>query len=167
MFTASDGSSTISSEVIVQAAPGVPLIKELRDTASGSSGTVCSPGSRVSLRGGWLAGATESDWSGDRQELGGAAVLVNGSRVPVPAASPTEVTFKCPNTAAGAILNLELETAAGRSHVINTVLRESTLQFSRYPKLPGTKRPRLSSILSWRCLETIVTRVYPHKLATR
>jgi len=59
--------------------------------------------------------------------LAGAAVLINGSRVPVLAASPTEVTFKCPNGPGGGILNVELETAAGRSGVLKTALRESTL----------------------------------------
>jgi len=137
MFSASDGPDTVASEVIVTAGSGVPLIEELRDTANGSSGTACSPGSLVSLRGGWLAATSESDWSGDRQELGGAAVLVNGSRVPVLAASPTEVTFKCPNTLSGSILNLEVETAAGRSQGVNAVMRESTVAILTVHEVAG------------------------------
>jgi hypothetical protein len=134
-FLAPDAADPVSADVVVQAGTGVPLIEEMRNTGSGSAEEVCSPASMATLRGGWLSSATVSDWSGESLELGGTAVEVNGSRVPVLAASPTEVTFECPNASAGTVLTVAVETASGRSGDTKTIMRESTLAALTVPGL--------------------------------
>lgn len=89
-------------------------------------GVVCSPGSAATLQGGWLSFSDSefSDPSGSSLELGGTAVRVNGSPVPVLYASPERVDFQCPASGAGP-LSLTLETASGSSSPIEVTMAEA------------------------------------------
>ena len=114
-FTASDAAGgSASAEVALQAGEGAPLLEGLRNAASGSSEAVCSPGALATAGGGWFGS-------------GGTQVRVNGAPVAVVAASPTAVTFVCPDAAVGTTLQVEVETAQGRSAVLSTLMRDSAL----------------------------------------
>jgi len=107
-----DGNST-SAEVNVTVGSGAPVATALVNAASLAKDAVCSPGSRASLLGQWLR-----DGEPPR-------VFVNGASVPVEASDATRVDFLCPQSTPGTPLQVWLETAAGRTDSLSTVLRES------------------------------------------
>jgi uncharacterized protein (TIGR03437 family) len=58
--------------------------------------------------------------------LGGTKVKVNGEYVPVLRASSTEVRFLCPSLAPGTQLTVGLETQAGVSELLKTVMQTAS-----------------------------------------
>ncbi|MBV8843348.1 MAG: putative Ig domain-containing protein [Bryobacterales bacterium] len=114
IFSVTDAAQRSSAaEVQIQTGSGAPVIDTVQNAASGSTDSVCSSGSLATAGGGWLAPGTE--------------VLVNRAPVPVVFASTEQVTFVCPSLAAGTPIEVAVQTAAGRSNALKTVLRDSAL----------------------------------------
>jgi uncharacterized protein (TIGR03437 family) len=113
-FSATDiTQASASAEVSIQTGDGTPVVESLQNAASESTEAVCSSGALATLRGGWLSNAKK--------------VIVNGSSIPVLQASATAVTFECPEAPAGTGLSIVVQTAAGRSAPVTTVMRDSAL----------------------------------------
>jgi uncharacterized protein (TIGR03437 family) len=113
-FLASDVTgASATADVLIQAGNGAPVAESLQNAASGSSDAVCSRGALATLRGGWLANGS------------GTEVLINGASVSTVLASPTAVTFPCPEATVGSRLSVAVRTAAGRSAALTTVMRDS------------------------------------------
>jgi uncharacterized protein (TIGR03437 family) len=125
-FSASDeaGRST-RAHVAIQAGSGGPEIESVQNAASGSSEAACSSGSLATIRGEWLAAAAASRPAGDALSLAGTKVRANGRYVPVVSASPAEVTFVCPASAAGGELGVAVETSMGVSAPATAAVRDS------------------------------------------
>jgi uncharacterized protein (TIGR03437 family) len=128
IFSASDITQTsTTADVAMQAGDGTPVVESLENAASGSRDAVCSSGGLATVRGGWLSNGTAADPSGESLQIGGTQVLVNGGPVAVVLASPTAVSFACPEAAVGTTLSVAIQTAAGRSAALTTVMRDSAL----------------------------------------
>jgi uncharacterized protein (TIGR03437 family) len=113
-FSATDiTQASTSADVVIQAGDGAPVVESLQNAASASTEAVCSSGALATLRGGWLSDPTR--------------VIVNDAAVPIILASSTAVTFECPQIPAGATLSIIVQTSAGRSAPVTTVVRESAL----------------------------------------
>ena len=113
-FSASDiTQASASAEVSIQTGDGTPVVESVQNAASGSTEAVCSRGALATLRGGWLSDVTR--------------VIVNEASVPIVQASATAVTFECPEAPAGTGLSIVVQTAAGRSAPVTTVMRDSAL----------------------------------------
>jgi uncharacterized protein (TIGR03437 family) len=110
--------SSARSEITVSS--GKPVIAR-------STNVACSPDSIATLHGNWLSLADEdlSDPTGSSGRLGGTAVHVNGDLAAVLFASPARVDFQCPNTPAGAGLDISVETSAGATTPIHTTMLEA------------------------------------------
>jgi uncharacterized protein (TIGR03437 family) len=127
-FSASDITQTsTTADVAIQAGDGTPVVESLENAASGSREAVCSSGGLATVRGGWLSKGTAADPSGESLQIGGTQVLVNGGPVAVVLASPTAVSFACPEAGVGTTLSVAIQTAAGRSVELTTVMRDSAL----------------------------------------
>jgi len=118
--TNSAAQSQSSRQVSIEVTAGTPLLAAMDRS--------CSPAAVASLSGRWLSEAesTLSDPSGDKLDLGGTKVKVNGEYVPVLRVSATEVRFLCPSLAPGTQLTVGLETQAGVSEPLNTVMQTAS-----------------------------------------
>jgi len=112
-FSATDAVGSSTAEVEIRTGSGAPELDSSQNAASESTTSVCSSGALATVRGGWLAPDAE--------------VLVNDAPVPVVFASPVQVTFVCPSIAAGTTIAVVVQTPAGRSNAIKTVVRDSAL----------------------------------------
>ena len=135
-FTATN-SARISSTgwVIIETDPGLPVITDLRNSASQQSQAVlpkdrvtaqstsmsCSPGSLASLLGRWLAAGAQPtrNPTGNSTELAGAEVIVNGNRAPVAYASATRVDFLCPEALSGGELEISAQIGGTVTNVVH------------------------------------------------
>ena len=126
VFTATNSSGgSAKQRVHVEVGSGEPVVNAMVNAATGSTDGACSPGSVASLQGKWLFNGTQAaDPSGNSVDLAATRVEVNGVRAPVLFAEPTRVDFLCPQGAAGTALEAILETAAGRSGVVRTVMQD-------------------------------------------
>lgn len=109
-FTATNqfGQSS-SAQVNIDVTSGQPTLAATQDA--------CSPGAIGSVKGSWLTaqGAAFSDPSGNAMELGGTKVQINGQKVPMLSATPSEVHFICPALPSGTPLQVAVETESGTS----------------------------------------------------
>jgi uncharacterized protein (TIGR03437 family) len=116
----SAGQSWSTAQVSIEVTAGTPTLASMDRS--------CSPAAVASLRGTWLSesGSILSDPSRNELAGGGAKVQVNGEYVPVLRASSTEVRFLCPSLAAGTQLTVSVETQAGVSEPLNTVMQNAS-----------------------------------------
>jgi uncharacterized protein (TIGR03437 family) len=105
-------------ELLIEVGSAKPMIRTLANGASGSKELVCSPGSVARVVG---AGFLEPG-----ADAGSVSVKVNGSAVPVTAASSSWVTFQCPQLPLGTALEVVVETPAGVSEPVRTTMRDTT-----------------------------------------
>jgi uncharacterized protein (TIGR03437 family) len=107
-FTAANQANvSVEKQLRIRVGAGSPSIARATMPVSGSI---------VRLNGEWLGPIDEaSDAGGRALELGGTRVKVNGAYVPVLYAGLTQVSFLCPNGAAGERLEILVETPAGSS----------------------------------------------------
>jgi len=112
--------SSSTTQVSIEVTSGTPTLASMDRS--------CSPAAVASLRGSWLSegGSSLSDPSGNELDLEGTKVRVNGEYVPVLRASSTEVRFLCPSLAAGTQLTVGVETQAGVSEPLNTVMQSAS-----------------------------------------
>jgi len=116
-FTATNSASASSTgQLTIYVDSGVPIITDLRNAASQVQ-PACTSGSVASVMGRWLSSVAQpvSDLTGGSTTLGGAQVLVNGTGVPVLAASSGRIDFLCPTAPAGTALSVTVQNAAGTS----------------------------------------------------
>ena len=97
-------------------------------TIAGSDRLVCSPGAPASLQGSGFAdpGSEWSDAAGQSLELGGTKVKIDDQYVPVLAASESQVSSLCPDSAPGTPLVATVETDAGTSQPLTVSMRTAT-----------------------------------------
>jgi uncharacterized protein (TIGR03437 family) len=125
-FTAinSDDIST-TERVRIDVGSGKPVIRAVVNAATNSPDAACSPGSVARLLGKWLLSDTRvADPSGHSVKLAGTHVNVNGTPAPVLYADSTRVDFLCPQIRTGTVLEAVVETEAGRSEVVKTVMQQ-------------------------------------------
>ncbi len=121
-FTATNSASASSTgQVTIHVDSGRPIITDIRNAASQTQ-PACSSGSVASVTGRWLASVTQPvfDLTGGSTALGGARVLVNGTGVPVLAASSARIDFLCPTFPGGTVLNVIVQSDAGASDPTQT-----------------------------------------------
>jgi uncharacterized protein (TIGR03437 family) len=125
IFTATNSIRISATErVLIEVGSGAPVVSAIINAATGSQSSACSPGSVASLRGKWLFnGARAADPSGNSVDLAGTRVKVNGAMTPVLYADSTRVDFLCPQFAAGTPLEAAIETKAGMSGVVKSVMQ--------------------------------------------
>lgn len=106
---------------------GTPAVTSLENGVGSGAPAGGSPGSVATLRGHSLFAGTVpvSDLSGSSADLGGTRVLVNGAYVPVLYASASRVDLLCPDAVAGARLAISVETAAGQSKELDSLVQTS------------------------------------------
>jgi uncharacterized protein (TIGR03437 family) len=127
-FSASDITQTsTTADVALQSGDGTPVVESLENAASGSRESVCSGGALATVRGGWLSNGTAADPSGESLLVGGTQVLVNDTPVAVVLASPSALSFACPEAPVGTTLSVAVQTAVGHSAALTTVMRDSAL----------------------------------------
>jgi uncharacterized protein (TIGR03437 family) len=104
------GGVTSAASVLLDIQRGVPAGLRLRNIAGDSAPAACVPGAAVSVTGSFLAidGATR--------------VLANGQDAEVLRAGAETVEFLCPSGAPGSPLSIVVETAAGTSAPLQTVM---------------------------------------------
>jgi uncharacterized protein (TIGR03437 family) len=104
---------------------GEPVVNSWVNAATGARDAACSPGSVASLRGDWLfSGRQAADPSGNSTELAGTRVKVNGAVAPLLYADSTRVDFLCPQFPAGTPLEAVVETDAGISGAVTSVMQQ-------------------------------------------
>ena len=119
---ADENSSAADAAVEVEVDSGATAIADVVNAASRLNAAACSSGSLASITGRWLSNDEPvEDRSGSETELSGMRVQVNGTYVPVVFASPTEVSFLCPEAAPGTRLGITLETKSGFVGTTETV----------------------------------------------
>lgn len=122
-FTATNGANASSSKSVqITVDAGQPVIDS-------PASAVCSPGAIGMLRGRWLSSeeSTLADLSGNRTELGGTRVRVNGVYAPVLVAAASKVDFLCPsNMPTGTPLEIVVETAAGAGEPVRTAMQAAS-----------------------------------------
>jgi uncharacterized protein (TIGR03437 family) len=119
-FTAKGLTAASTTTVHVEVGDGMPSI-------ASPSEAICSSGAIASLSGKWLGpDDAAADPSGNSTELGGTAVRVNGSRVPLLYAGKTQASFLCPAGTPGDALKIELETPSGVSTAVKTTAQAAT-----------------------------------------
>jgi uncharacterized protein (TIGR03437 family) len=125
-FTAINSADISTTErVRIGVGSGKPVIRAVVNAATNSPDAACSPGSVASLLGKWLSDGTRvADPSGSSLELAGTRVYVNGTPAPVLYADSTRVDFLCPQIRTGTVLEAVIETEAGRSEVVKTVMQQ-------------------------------------------
>jgi uncharacterized protein (TIGR03437 family) len=104
---------------------GKPVLTKLQNTAGSDGPAGCTAGSAATVHGRWLFGGAlpAVDPSGASNELSETRVLVNGEYAPILYASENRVDLVCPSGAVGTPVSIVVETAAGRSNVL-----EGTIQ---------------------------------------
>jgi uncharacterized protein (TIGR03437 family) len=123
--TAAGDRTTATSEIEVDS--GTPEIRRVLNAASRSTETACSPGAIASLEGRWLtAGEPTSDPTGESTELTGTSVTINGTLVPILAASATRVDFLCPAVPSESTLEITLRTPFGIAGPVQTVSKQAS-----------------------------------------
>jgi uncharacterized protein (TIGR03437 family) len=125
-FTAINSADISTTErVRIDVGSGKPVVSTVVNAATNSPDAACSPGSVASLLGNWLSGgARAADPSGSSLELVGTYVYVNGTPAPVLYADSTRVNFLCPQIGAGTVLEAVVETEAGKSEAVKTVMQQ-------------------------------------------
>ena len=116
-FTATNRTGeSVDGTVVVEVMSGDPLLKRLVQSATRSADRACSPGSLATLQGSGLRkGASEED----------VRVSINGEFVPVVEASAKEITFQCPDLAAGTALSIRAYRGQISSNFLDTVMAEA------------------------------------------
>ncbi len=114
--------------VMVEVDGTVPVLTSAVDAASFSSVAACSPGGLATLFG---AGLKEGDpkLAGEvplPREIDGAAVLVNGSEMPILYASSSQINFQCPYSPPGTHLDIQVKTGRGTSIALGTSMAAVT-----------------------------------------
>jgi uncharacterized protein (TIGR03437 family) len=124
--------ATSSGAVPIVVDSGDPIITKPELTA-------CTPGSIATIRGRWLSSdeAPLFDPSGASLQLGDSTIRVNGLAVPILSASPTRLTFLCPDSAPGTDLDVSVETAAGSSVSLRTTMLEAKPRLLLAPDSTG------------------------------
>jgi uncharacterized protein (TIGR03437 family) len=143
-FTATNSANVSTVEKVrIEAGTGEPVVNSWVNAATGSRDAACSPGSVASLRGEWLFSGTRAadpsgntvglsdgtraaDPSGNTVGLSGTSVRVNGVVARVLYADSTRVDFLCPQFPAGTPLEAVIETDAGTSGAVKTVMQQVT-----------------------------------------
>ena len=124
-FIATDalGARTVRT-VIVYVGSGVPVATQVRNMAGGAS---CSPGAISSVTGWFLSDSDTppADPSGSSASLNHSRVLVNGAYAAILSASAGQVQFLCPGLPAGTPLDIAVETPAGQSSALRTIMEET------------------------------------------
>jgi uncharacterized protein (TIGR03437 family) len=112
---------TSTAQTTIEVDSGTPVLTPSKQFS-------CSSGSIASLTGKWLAapGSTLSDSTGSAMELGGTKVKVNGQNVPVLFSSATRVNFLCPVIDPGTQLSVTVETDAGTTEPVTTMMQEAS-----------------------------------------
>ena len=127
-FTATNslGSAT-SKTTTIEVGPEAPVLADLVNSATGSTGPACVPGAMATLRGKWLSdGAGPAPIaSGNQTDAPETRVRINGTYVAVLHSSPNSVDFVCPASAPGTPLEIALETRLGTSNLIQTTMQEA------------------------------------------
>ncbi len=105
---------------------GQPAILTLENGANSTASPSCSPGSIATLTGHHLgtSGLPTWNYAGTATELKGTRVLVNGIPTPVLYASAEIVSFVCPELMPGTLLQIAVETLAGKSNTIDSQMLE-------------------------------------------
>jgi hypothetical protein len=85
----------------------------------------CRPGVVATLKGKWLAETEMFAEAGESQELGGTIVRVNGVPASMLHATPTQVTFRCPDIGVGTTLSVSVETMQGATASLKTTVLEA------------------------------------------
>jgi uncharacterized protein (TIGR03437 family) len=127
-ITATDSLNVSTVEQVrIVVGKGEPVVNSWVNAATGSRDAACSPGSVASLHGEWLFSRSgAADPSGNSMELAGTRVKVNGAVAPVLYADSTRVDFLCPQFPAGTPLEAAIETDAGTSDAVKTVMQQVT-----------------------------------------
>jgi uncharacterized protein (TIGR03437 family) len=110
-LASNEAGARLDAAVDVEVDSGKPVLSRVVNFASRSSELACSSGSVASVTGRWLAPVDAVAELSGATELGGVQVKVNGEYVPIVMVSREEVSFICPQTEAGAKLNVVLESA--------------------------------------------------------
>jgi uncharacterized protein (TIGR03437 family) len=128
VFTATNAAGvSTTGRIRIEVGSGKPVVNALVNAATGSQDAACSPGSVASLHGSWLfMGQQAADPSGSSIDLTGTRVRVNGTVAPVLYANPARVDFLCPQSAAGTLLEVSLETETGMSDAVKTVMQAAS-----------------------------------------
>jgi uncharacterized protein (TIGR03437 family) len=105
---------------------GQPVILSVENGANRTAIARCSPGSIATLTGQHLytAGLPAWNYAGTARELKGTRVLVNGVPMPLLYASAQYASFVCPELAPGTLLQIAVETLAGRSNTRDSQMVE-------------------------------------------
>jgi len=116
-----------TGHVIIQVGYGKPLVQEVRNAASQSSGAAaCSPGALASVTGGWLFNGEPVRLDGaGLTEFGGTRVRVNGEPAELVYVSATRIDFVCPTMNPGS-LRVSVETAEGASEARVAATQDSS-----------------------------------------
>jgi hypothetical protein len=101
-------------KVMVEVAPGAPVLESLLNSTTGVAGQSCSPGGLAILEGTGLSRAGEE-----------VQVLVNGSEVSVVRSTAKRILFQCPNMAAGTPLAIQLRRGGLWSNTLANVMMEA------------------------------------------
>jgi uncharacterized protein (TIGR03437 family) len=125
-FTAINSANISTTErVRIDVGSGKPVLSAVVNTATNSPDAACSPGSVASFLGKWLSDGTRVvNPSGSSSELAGTRIYVNGTPAPVLYADSTRVNFLCPQFGAGTVLEAVVETEAGRSEAVRTIVQQ-------------------------------------------
>jgi len=125
VFAASNSANTTTTgTVAIQVDSGIPVVTGLRNAASQSAETVCSPGSIASMFGRWLSsGEVARDNLGGSILLGGTRVNINGKYVPVLYASSERVDFLCPDVDPGTVVDISAEVNEKASNHVQTTVQ--------------------------------------------
>jgi uncharacterized protein (TIGR03437 family) len=129
VFAASNSANTTTTgTVAIQVDSGIPVVTGLRNAASQSAETVCSPGSIASMFGRWLSsGEVARDSLGGSILLGGTRVNVNGKYVPVLYASSEHIDFLCPDVDSGTVVDISAEVNEKASNHVQTTVQPVAL----------------------------------------
>jgi uncharacterized protein (TIGR03437 family) len=128
LFTATNTLGAATTKTVkLYVDSGQPVATSLENGAGGAAPAACSPGSVATIRGRSLfnGAVAASDRSGSSDNLGGTRVLVDGSYATILYASANRVDLLCPTAAAGIPLVIAVETAAGESNELQSVMQAS------------------------------------------
>ena len=112
-FTAANPvGATTQKSVQIDVESGLPMLSRLQNAAAPSAVSACTPGSAAALVGSSLSAG------------GQAQVLINGEDATVLQASPEKVTFVCPTADPGSPLSIVVQTSAGASQPLLTIMQD-------------------------------------------